>query len=247
MIQTEKEFNAFVEKFGGKQISDIVGISPGFQNADYLFEQSKVIAELKCLEDDKIQDPTVKEHATKLRNECRKAGYPLPLIPGTNRFSTAGLPDKYKEKFADIYRIRIQRVVKKANDQIRETKEKLGKDDYSGLLLLANDNNTAIHPNDMGYMLHRIFIEQSFPSIEHIVFFTNNLQATHPNIDKEIRVWMPLRPPGRQGCSPDFLRDLGEGWFAHLAAHIGEPFSPLNPSMDGLLNNLRNRKGEQRP
>lgn len=52
MIQVEPTFNSFVKAYGGKLISEIVSRSPGFKNADYLFDETKIIAELKCLQKD---------------------------------------------------------------------------------------------------------------------------------------------------------------------------------------------------
>jgi hypothetical protein len=60
-IQIEPTFNAFVKAFGGELIRDIVGPSPNFHDADYLFRKEGVIAELKVLTEDKLNDPEMRK------------------------------------------------------------------------------------------------------------------------------------------------------------------------------------------
>lgn len=70
MINTEEEFNDCVKSVGGIKVSDLVGSSPGFSNADYLFNEYNVIAELKCLEEDKIKDKNIRDKASEIYRRC---------------------------------------------------------------------------------------------------------------------------------------------------------------------------------
>ena len=55
-IDVEKAFADFVRGFGGEVVEDIVGASPDFRNADYLFRSNRVVAELKRVVEDKSED-----------------------------------------------------------------------------------------------------------------------------------------------------------------------------------------------
>ena len=51
IVDVESAFNEFVEEFGGELISKAVPANPE-ENADYLFRDEGVVAELKCLQKD---------------------------------------------------------------------------------------------------------------------------------------------------------------------------------------------------
>ena len=55
-IEVEKEFDVCVDLTGGERVSDCLSSPPNFHNADYLFRAYKVVAELKCLEENKGKD-----------------------------------------------------------------------------------------------------------------------------------------------------------------------------------------------
>jgi hypothetical protein len=68
-IGIEPEMNQFVKKIGGKLVTEVVGNpSPSFLNADYAFIQDNIIAELKCLNDDKTVDKNLERKIQKLLN-----------------------------------------------------------------------------------------------------------------------------------------------------------------------------------
>ena len=51
-LPTEQTFDQFVKQFGGQKISNSLPNSPPFNNADYLFRNENVIAELKNFQTD---------------------------------------------------------------------------------------------------------------------------------------------------------------------------------------------------
>src|SRR3712207_2463861 len=51
-LPVEPTFDAFVRSVGGRLVSEMLPKSPDFENADYLFSEPKVIAELKQLDND---------------------------------------------------------------------------------------------------------------------------------------------------------------------------------------------------
>lgn len=59
-MEIAREFDALVKATGGKIIAEIVGKSPRFDNADYIFPEEKIVAELKCLREDKSGDASTR-------------------------------------------------------------------------------------------------------------------------------------------------------------------------------------------
>ena len=240
MLKTEEEFDKFVSIFGGTKISDIVGSSPNFDNADYLFDDFNVIAELKCLEEDKIKDKRIQEKASALYNDILKQGKAPVVVFGTAQLSTEGFSDEFKEQIANLYKKPIQKRVIKANKQIRETKRKLKKDNHTGLLILVNDNNTALDPSHIMWVLAKIFQGKNYSSIEDILFFTVNLKSEHPSINKDLLVWVPIRRPGFDGCNDEFLEKLQVGWFSYLESRKGESIPTIYSDSKALMDNIKN-------
>ncbi len=77
-IHIEAEMDRFVQAIGGERVTDLVGTpSPPFQNADYVFRSDNIVAELKCLTEDKSAD---KAHLRKIsdlfEHHMKKGGTP---------------------------------------------------------------------------------------------------------------------------------------------------------------------------
>lgn len=57
-VDVTSAFTSFVKELGGECVEDLLpDQSSKASNADYVFRGENVIAELKCLEDDKSSDP----------------------------------------------------------------------------------------------------------------------------------------------------------------------------------------------
>ena len=240
ILKTEEEFDKFVQLFGGKKITDIVGSSPNFENADYLFDEFNVIAELKCLEEDQINSKSITEKVSKIYAECLEQGKSPVVIFGTRRFTTNNFPESFKEKIANLYKTPIQKRILKANNQIKATKLKLNRENHTGLLLLVNDNNTALDPSHIMWTLSKIFQRNNYSSITDIVFFTINLKSEHPSINKDLLLWIPVKRSGFSGCSDEFLSKLCEGWFAYLESITGESIPKIEFSNSEQIEHITN-------
>ena len=93
MISLEKEFDTCVKEIGGIKISTIVGSSPPFLNADYLFPEYEVIAELKCLEEDQIKNNSLKKKATTIYERYLNEGTAPETTFGKVQISSEGFPE----------------------------------------------------------------------------------------------------------------------------------------------------------
>jgi hypothetical protein len=240
MIAIEKEFDDCVKKMGGEKISEIVGPSPKFLNADYMFGEYDVIAELKCLQGDKIKDDRLRDKASKIYERYLRQGKAPVVVFGTRRITTEGFPDEFRREIGELYRQPIHTVIKKANQQIRETKEHLEKESSHGLLILANDGHTALDPSHAMWILHETFTRYSFSSIDSIIYFTVNLKAEHPGIDKDILVWIPSHRSPENKCPEQLLNRLQKNWFDHVGNITGEVIEEIQASDQSVINEITN-------
>jgi len=65
-IEIEREFDQVVKASGGQIVRDLLSKSPRFDNADYVFHDQKIVAELKCLREDKANDPSTTSRLRRL-------------------------------------------------------------------------------------------------------------------------------------------------------------------------------------
>ena len=134
----ENTFNAFVVSVGGQRI-DTLHPKLTFLNADYIFPDEKIIIELKTLETEVQNTDQFREKMgivhRKLHANYKKA--PLSLDPNVSA--------EYLKAFIELFRAPLARIVKKANSQIKSTKQNLDYADYQGILLLINDSLRSCH------------------------------------------------------------------------------------------------------
>ncbi|MEE9639010.1 hypothetical protein PQ616_05565 [Escherichia coli] len=118
-LPVEKTFHSFVREFGGCIISDVLPGNPSFENADYSFMDNKIIGELKEIETEFLDQEGAKikfsKIMEKLLNECPH--WKPSLMGGSDYY-----PDWFKIEFIRLARPGITRILKKANKQIKETK-----------------------------------------------------------------------------------------------------------------------------
>lgn len=84
----------------------------------------------------------------------------------------------------------IERAIKKANRQIKQTKEYFGLKDGAGLLLLANDGNYSFESNHIISIASKILSTQ-YSGIDGFVYFTANMRAMMPGYERDVNLWIP--------------------------------------------------------
>jgi hypothetical protein len=134
----------------------------------------------------------------------------------------------------DLYSRPVEGQLKKANRQIRETKQHFGMKSTKGLLLIANDGNLALPPLALMHILFKA-INSKFHSINTFVFFTVNLFSRVSETRKPTLLWFG----GSRGNSDDvpeqFTKILGETWAAYLENYQGIKIDKLySPGIEGL-------------
>src|SRR5580765_4119427 len=137
-IEVEPLFDEVVREYGGGVVlKDKVGTTPPFPNADYIFHFEKVVAELKCLTEDNTDSPNVKAKLNAVIQQYHLEGKITTTEVNDQTWNT--FPQHLQNDVYTIVAKSVQARVKRANQQIRETKLQYGLNDYTGLLLIVND------------------------------------------------------------------------------------------------------------
>jgi len=132
-------------------------------------------------------------------------------------------PAWFYPEFVRIFRPPISRVLRKANRQLRETKEYFGRSGLSGALLLVNDGFTSLGP-DLVRSLACNLLTTSYSSIDAFVYLTVNRYVEIQGSDVPRLVWAPTYGDHATDALHEFVNDLGRKWFTFFEAKVG-PFT----------------------
>lgn len=132
-VADEPHWQEFVKLAGGELVAPLI-TRQKVQNADFIFRHDRVVIELKVLETEFLDAPSVvsKIEAAFDRNPN---GDPNDLAAPLGR------------ELLKILRAPLQRIIKKANRQIRETKQELGLVGWRGIIVMVNDGFRALSPD----------------------------------------------------------------------------------------------------
>lgn len=138
----EKDFDNFFHQIGFIRVDELVGKSPTFQNADYINKNYKIVVELKIIEKDYFKEGGIIDSL----NAIVPAG-PLPytsdglLLHGQY---TVTIPPLNREGKNDNFEEPLRRSIKKAKDQLKETRMELLNGEGYGFLVIALNMPTLI-------------------------------------------------------------------------------------------------------
>lgn len=221
-VEIEPEMNRFVRSFGGQVVADLVGPSPDFLNADYFFPEENVIAELKCVTEDKSDDENLREKLQQIFDRCLDEGVLPDPGPGLHVFETKNAPVAVQREIYALFGKSVKRRLAKANNQIKRTREKFNRPDARGLVLLANDGNFHLEPAQWAHAV-QVALGRDFSAINSIVLFTVNQLAATPKLGQHTNLWIVASRTSHPEVSEVFLHRFGEGWAQHFAKIIGQP------------------------
>ena len=217
-IDIEKEFDTFVAKSKGQLVREILGPNPTFDNADYLFANEHVVAELKCLKDNKLEDPVQMGRMEQLWASWRSRGMVAGDIPETIQGGT--IPLECNQELFSLCSKPLKRVLEKANKQIRQTKRALNLMNHHGLLLLANDGNFALPPTTLVAIVAKL-LEHRYSEIEDFVVFSANMISSTPGGDPPCYLWISGSTSKGPKVPVEFVDQLGLAWKAHHESTLG--------------------------
>jgi hypothetical protein len=226
MIPVEKYFDEFVKDLGGVKVSEQLANKPEFKhglpdNADYLFPNDDVIAELKCLEEDTYSPEEFSQLLGRLYITWQDKGLIQEERFGRTLLQTKDLPLDCQLEVEKLVNKRLRKVIAKANKQIRITKDVLGMPDAKGILLLVSDGNYFLQPNQVIGFAGRI-LKSHFSNIHSLIYFTVNMTVQMQTINRDSCIWIEGFREGVEKVSPEFLKRLSEGWISFLAVKTGE-------------------------
>ena len=238
-LNIEVEFAECVRAAGGQIVDEILPEPRGFKNADYLFRDERVVAELKCLEKDVVKTVEFNDKVLTLCRDWERDGLFRPPGAGPFVLKVHELPEACARSFLELIKKPLESVVKKANRQIRETRDHFGMPEAKGLLLLANDGNLSLELDVVVWLLNRILANQ-FSCIHSVIYFTANFPASVPNIPMPAMQWLPAIIPKREPVDKALEHRIRDAWFNRHATLLGHPIVTFNmkPS-DELLGRTR--------
>lgn len=230
--EVEKLWDGFIPRIGGCRVLELIGANPTASNADYLFRQDNVIAELKVLTADLVRTDSGQDGIAALMASWRERGLYNVVFYGTRLIQSRDLPEQCQQELAEYFGKRLSKVISDANKQIRSTKSLLKMDDAFGLLLLVNDGSYHLHPDMLTYVLSRAlrprFDDRGHPesvsnkSIDNVLALTITMSANAPSIPEPVQLWLPAFRDTRQ-IPDEFLNRIADGWFNYLADVTGAP------------------------
>jgi hypothetical protein len=234
-IKVEETFDEFVKEFGGELVRDLLPKNKDIPlNADYLFRNEGVIAELKCLEKNdygskEIEKKFNKIHAAWLQRGLVQLGQINPRAIDVDK-----LPLSCQNDLDNLIGRQIKTHLAKANAQIKQTKLTLGLTNAKGLLLLVNDGNHLLE-HIVALRLLNKRLKTTYTGIDKFVYFTVNLRALSPN-GNAVRVWLDAHSRENVNeISDDFTNSLRMGWLSFLQSKVGDRFVESElPSIEAI-------------
>lgn len=240
-IDVERTFADFVRRHGGEVVEDLVGPSPDFHNADYLFRSIGVVGELKRLVDDKSEDENIKRKVQEKFDRWMNDGTIGPIY-GRVRIESKTLPEHCQRELIDVYKPAIQRRIIKANKQIKATLNRFRIENGKGLLIVVNDGNYALEADAVLYLVNRI-LGNNFHQINSVVYCTVNMFASSPLTSKPTLVWVNASRGSVPAVEEDFVMSLFDGWSAYLSESTNVPIEKILINDPGLVERIRYTRG----
>lgn len=233
-------FSHFAKSFGGELSDDLYpNVAVRASNADFIFREDNVVAELKCLE----VNPLDLKRADLIVRLLTKAGLNGSEIIQWS-FGKAPMPPDGVRILQTYFKKLIEKIARKANKQIASTKATESLPNAFGVLLIANDNNYLFNPLHKYDLISDVMARHLNSSeIKAVAFFSPNVPMIVPGSLREWLVWIPAYAPNPPQQLVDFIDRLGHEWGRYMmegetGPHIKIPDVPLGRHILGRGQNL---------
>jgi len=170
----EKEFDRFVFGLGYTRVSEDVGNSPNFQNADYINKKDKIVIELKVLQKEFFENGGIIDSLKSIVIN------PFNIDEqGSGQYEFT-LPEINREGKYDNFEEPLRRVIKKANSQLKETKNfYFGTEPSLGYVILSQVGFNKLG-TDITALLVRKIINKEFKSIDGVIICSPYQRSFNP-------------------------------------------------------------------
>jgi hypothetical protein len=218
-IPVEGSWREFVRSVGGEVVEELLPEPRTFENADFLFRNFPMVAELKEVETEFGRSSAVREGFRALIGRVMEEDPNWrPLLLG----GSGECPRWFSGEFVRLFRPAVSRVLKKANRQIRETKAHFGINEPTGMLIFVNDGFTELEPHFVRALASDLLVN-SYSSVDCFLYMTVNRYVEVAGSDVPRLLWMPSYSERANDSLVQFVDDLGRKWYEFLETKIG-PF-----------------------
>lgn len=240
-VVVDTAFAQAVRCVGGVPVTDLrPDDGHSKQNADFVFQQHNVVAELKRLVKDHTEDNAVLVKLQGLYDRWVAQG---KVSPGVERIkiSPANLPPDCSKEMISLFREPFASRIRKANKQIKTTKKTLRMDSAIGILIVAQDGEYSMSPKDVLSFLARCMNGETFSSINNVIYVNANMPLTCPNDTRDLYIWAEAFRDKTRSAPSALLRSLRDAWSQELAIAAGGPIA-ARAETSGFLDDLKFRK-----
>lgn len=223
-LPVEATFDAFVVHFGGEKISSLIESKARMPlNADYIFREHNVIAELKTLEGVYSGSGAFQSLSQAFIDAgCRPSDIMGALFRGED------LPERVQRLVRTRIRRSLEQRIKYARKQLRQSKALLGDTETRTLILIAMDQEPLFGHRAMLLNLTRIMGDNYADEYTDGIVYMNPNTPTKVHTDgMEFSGWYPFyRDDHVNDRLSEFVNLLGNRWLTYYGAQIGET-SPI--------------------
>jgi hypothetical protein len=216
-IDVEAAWREFVCAFGGSLVDQLIPEPRPIENADFIFLASGVVAELKIVETEFSRAPGF---ASKFAALTQRLIAEEPHWTPAAFAEHATYPKWFVREFTHLFRPPMSRILKKANRQLRATKEHFDISSNTGVLLLVNDGFVSLQPEFFRGLVSNLLL-YSYSSIDCFVYLTVNRYVAIASDDTPRLLWVPTYSDRAPDTLVTFIDDLGRNWLDLLGTKIG--------------------------
>lgn len=220
-IPVEESMDSFIKEQSGIRISEMFKKTPVFSNADYWFEREKIVIELKEIKTEFLHSRSAKEQFFTLLERLKNNELDI---------------SSFHSEFIRTARPALGRILKKANQQIKETKEYFRIPEIRGCVIIVNDGFTSVD-HDLVMALLCSNLKDSYKSIDCLIYLTVNRYVEIQGSDEPKLIWAPVYRDEKDDYLVDFVNQLGEKWFDFLEKKLGLFTSRISTDESGILRN----------
>lgn len=218
IIDIREQFAQCVRKMGGLALDDTLeGHPKNPTNADYVFPKDNVVAELKCLEQDR-NDSFEANGKALIRDWIRRGKI---AAPKSGSVLLADLPTALQREILKPVRNRLKVRFGIAGRQLKQTRLDHGLPDAKGLLLLANDGNFLYEPDMMAHLAASILRSPDNSAIHSVIYFSADVKVAATPM-KKASFWIPWSR-GASAVPAEFMDRIRDAWMAHLSVVTQAP------------------------
>jgi hypothetical protein len=217
-VADEPHWNEFVLMAGGELVAPHIK-RQGIKNADYMFPTARVIAELKIIETEFAHTKETLEKVDALAARYPDVSPDDPTKP-------------LRDELIQLLRKPLQRIINKANRQIKETKNELGLRTWKGVTIFVNDGFRGVPPLLSRGLLGDILARTSYTSTNAVIYQTNHF-IEMPSSPYALLLWAPMYSKRAGDDLVTFVNDLGRKWRAYAESIAGPyDFSGEHETLD---------------